>query len=103
MGGQVRNEKAQTHMGRAAGSQGLPSGAAPGQGGHLPVAAPQAQDTRVSGSPALAEAASPVATKKKNSCQVFAVAHAFVRVPTQVPRHLWSRVPGVGVGGEGGA
>lgn len=93
MGGQVRNEKAQTHMGRAASSQNPHSGVAPSQGGHLPVAAPQAQDTRVSGSQPWQTAASPAATQEKNSCQVFAVAHAFVRVLTQVPRRLWSRCP----------
>lgn len=42
-----------------------------GQGGHLPVVAHQAQDTGVSQSRALAEAASLAAVKeKKNPCQV---------------------------------
>lgn len=71
MGGQVRKEKAQTQMGRAADSQNPHSGAALGPRRPPPGAAPQAQDTGVSQSPALAEAASPAAVKeKKNPCQV---------------------------------
>lgn len=100
MGGQVRNEKAQTQMGRAADSQHPQSAAAPGAKKATSPGCSAGSGHRgqpVSG-PGRGNISSCCEGEEKSLSGV-AVAQAFVRVLTQVPRHLWSQCPPWGGGG----
>lgn len=94
MGGQVRNEKAQTHMGRAADSQNPQSGAAPGP--RRPPPHGRSPDPGHRGQPVSGPGRGRISgccEGEEKSLSGVAVGHTSVRVLTQVPRRLWSRCP----------